>query len=92
MEYLYEIAKVLDPKSQARKLAAIKQFFNYMVLGNYLEIHPAEAIENPKYSRKIPDTLSSDEIDSLIEHIDFPKHKPTEIKLLSNASTHVASV
>lgn len=73
LEYLYEIAKVLDPKSQARKLAAIKQFFNYMVLRNYVEIHPAEAIESPKYSRKIPDTLSIDEIDSLIEHIDFSK-------------------
>ncbi|MGB0776665.1 MAG: tyrosine recombinase [Flavobacteriaceae bacterium] len=69
--YLYEIAKVLDPKTQARKLSSIRQFYKYLILNNTIESNPCESIESPKYSRKIPDTLSTDEIDQLIDAIDY---------------------
>jgi len=69
--FLYEIAKLLDPKTQARKLSSIRQFYNYLIINNFLEINPCESIESPKFSRKIPDTLSIEEIDQLVDSIDY---------------------
>lgn len=61
----------LNEKSQARFISAIRTFFKYLLLENEIESNPAELIELPKISRKLPDILSIEEIENLIESIDL---------------------
>ena len=71
--FVYTIAKNIGPRSQARIISGLKGFFNYLVFEDYREDNPMELIETPKIGRKLPDTLSTDEIDELISAIDLSK-------------------
>ncbi|MEN8816639.1 MAG: site-specific tyrosine recombinase XerD [Nonlabens sp.] len=68
--YVYELAKTVQPRSQARAISSLKAFFEYLILERYREDQPMTLIEAPKIGRKLPDTLSTKEIDSLINSID----------------------
>ncbi|WP_124981082.1 site-specific tyrosine recombinase XerD [Nonlabens xiamenensis] len=68
--YLYSLAKTVQPRSQARNLSSLKAFFNYLMLEGYRDDHPLELMESPKIGRKLPDSLSTKEIDSMIQAID----------------------
>jgi len=57
--------------SQARILSGIKAFFKYLVVDEYITTSPAELIESPHMERKIPDILSTSEIDKLKAALDF---------------------
>lgn len=72
-QFIYETAKVVNPRSQARIISGLKSFFNYMVFEDYREDNPLDLIESPKIGRKLPDTLSESEINKLIENIDLSK-------------------
>ncbi|EAS20078.1 tyrosine recombinase XerD [Flavobacteria bacterium BBFL7] len=69
-DYIYELAKNVSSRSQARALSSLKVFFNYLILEDYRKDNPLELIESPKIGRKLPDTLSTQEIDALINSID----------------------
>ncbi|MEP0674911.1 MAG: site-specific integrase, partial [Nonlabens ulvanivorans] len=69
-DYIYELAKNVSARSQARALSSLKAFFNYLILEDYRKDNPLELIESPKIGRKLPDTLSTSEIDTLINSID----------------------
>ncbi|WP_298481027.1 site-specific tyrosine recombinase XerD [uncultured Maribacter sp.] len=72
-QFVYEIAKVVNPRSQARIISGLKSFFFYLVFEDYRPDNPLELIESPKIGRKLPDTLSEKEINTLIEAIDLSK-------------------
>ncbi|WP_190808316.1 site-specific tyrosine recombinase XerD [Flagellimonas sp. S3867] len=72
-EFIYSIAKTVNPRSQARVISALKGFFNYLVFEDYRDDNPMDLIETPKIGRKLPDTLSIDEINDLINAIDLSK-------------------
>jgi len=72
-QFIYEIAKVVNPRSQARIISGLKSFFNYLVFEDYRSDNPMDLIESPKIGRKLPDTLSEDEINKLIQAIDLSK-------------------
>lgn len=59
--------------SQARMISGIKAFYKYLLLENIISQSPAELIDAPKTGRKLPDTLSVAEIDTLISLIDLSK-------------------
>jgi integrase/recombinase XerD len=61
----------LSARSQARVISGIKAFYNYLLIENLTDINPAELLESPKLGRKLPDTLSVDEIQQLIDAIDL---------------------
>ena len=63
----------MSPSSQARMLSGIKAFFRYLMLEDLISEDPSALIQSPKLSRKLPDTLSLIEINSLIEAIDLSK-------------------
>lgn len=69
-DYIYYLAKTVQPRSQARSISSLKAFFSYLILENYRKDQPLDLIEAPKTGRKLPDTLSTDEIDQLITAID----------------------
>ncbi|MGW9685886.1 site-specific tyrosine recombinase XerD [Flagellimonas sp. 2504JD1-5] len=71
--FVYEIAKTVNPRSQARAISCLKGFFNYLVFEDYRPDNPMDLIETPKIGRKLPDTLSIDEINDLIGAIDLSK-------------------
>ncbi len=70
-QFIYSVAKEVNPRSQARIISGLKSFFNYLVFEDYRNDNPLELIEPPKTGRKLPDTLSLEEIDALIENIDL---------------------
>ena len=70
-EFIYTIAKDVNPRSQSRIISGLKGFFNYLIFENYRETNPLELIESPKIGRKLPDTLALEEIDQLIKAIDL---------------------
>ncbi len=72
-QFIYTIAKEVNPRSQSRIISGLKGFFNYLVFEEYRKINPLELIESPKIGRKLPDTLSIEEIDLLIATIDLSK-------------------
>jgi integrase/recombinase XerD len=61
----------LSPRSQARIISGIKGFYKYLLLENLVSDDPTELLELPKIGRKLPDTLSPEEVDSLIDAIDL---------------------
>ncbi|MDO6518917.1 site-specific tyrosine recombinase XerD [Zobellia uliginosa] len=72
-QFVYQVAKTMNPRSQARIISGLKSFFNYLVFEDYRDDNPMDLIESPKIGRKLPDTLSEDEINALIEAIDLSK-------------------
>lgn len=68
---LYELAKYINPRSQARVISGWRGFFDYLIVEDYREDNPMELIEAPKIGRKLPETLSLKEIDQLIAAIDL---------------------
>ena len=69
LQAIYEMG--LDAKSQARILSGIKAFFKYMVLEGLMEHSPARRLEGPKLKRTLPDTLSYEEIQLILDHMDL---------------------
>jgi integrase/recombinase XerD len=74
-EFIYSISKTVNPKSQARILSGLKSFFSYLIFEDYRSDNPLELIESPKTARKLPDTLTLDEIDQLIAAIDLSSNE-----------------
>jgi integrase/recombinase XerD len=72
-QFIYTISKELNARTQARILSGLKAFFNYLIFEDYRNSNPMELIESPKIARKLPDTLSINEIDKLIQAIDLSK-------------------
>lgn len=65
----------LSARSQARIVSGVKQFFEFLILENYLVHNPAELLGPPKIGRKLPEVLSIEEIDQLIASIDLSKNE-----------------
>lgn len=72
-QFIYDIAKIVNPRTQARIISGLKGFFTYLVFEDYREDNPMDLIETPKIGRKLPDTLSEEEINDLINAIDLSK-------------------
>lgn len=53
--------------SVARKVAAVKSFFNYLHANNIVEDNPTTEIDSPKVKKRLPKTLSSGEVEKLLE-------------------------
>ena len=70
-QFIYEVAKNLNPRSQARIISGLRSFFDYLVFEEYRNTNPTDLLETPKIGTKLPDTLSQDEIDALIDAIDL---------------------
>ena len=69
-EFVHQIAGTLQPRSQARIISGLRGFFDYLVLEQYRKGNPMELIEAPKLGRKLPDTLSPEEMIGLISSVD----------------------
>lgn len=72
-QFIYELAKKANARSQSRIISGLRSFFNYLIFEDYREDNPLELIESPKIGMKLPDTLALEEINNLIDAIDLSK-------------------
>lgn len=66
---LYDMG--LSGSSQARIISGLKSFFSYLVEENMIDINPMSLIVAPETKRHIPEVLSYEEIESMINSIDL---------------------
>lgn len=69
LEYINELG--MSAYSQARIISGVKAFYKYLVFEEVIENDPTLLIESPKLGRKLPDTLSYHEIETLLDAIDL---------------------
>ncbi|UFH35578.1 site-specific tyrosine recombinase XerD [Flavobacterium acetivorans] len=74
-QFVYTISSQVNARSQARIISGLKSFFGYLIFEDYRVDNPLELIEAPRTGRKLPDTLSVDEIDVLIQAIDLSSNE-----------------
>ena len=74
-QFIYAISKEVNARSQARIISGLKSFFSYLIFEDYRTDSPMELIEAPRLGRKLPDTLSVQDIDNLIAAIDLSKNE-----------------
>lgn len=72
----------MTASSQARVLSGIKAYYKYLQLEDILKIDPSAMIETPKLGRKLPDTLSLDEINIMLDSIDLSTPEGTRNKAI----------
>jgi len=69
LEHINELG--MSAYSQARILSGLKAFYKYLLFEELIEKDPTSLIEGPKIGRKLPDTLSYPEIETLLEAVNL---------------------
>lgn len=69
-EFIYQISSSISARSQARLISGLRSFFDYLIFEDYRTDNPTDLIESPKLGKKLPDTLSQDDIDAIFSRID----------------------
>jgi len=69
--FIYDSSKKANPRSQARLLSGLRNFFDYLIFDGKRKDNPTNLIESPKIGRKLPDFLSTAEIDAILSVIDL---------------------
>jgi integrase/recombinase XerD len=67
----------LEVRSQARMVSGIKTFYKYLLMEDIIAASPAELIEAPKLTKKMPEVLSYHEIQRMLEAIDLSEPQGT---------------
>lgn len=72
-KFIYDVSSSINARSQSRLISGLRSFFDYLVFENYRKQNPMELIESPKTGRKLPDIISTEEVDRIIRAIDLGK-------------------
>ncbi len=73
-DFIVEISDLgIHPRSQARIISSIKSFYKFLIYKDFIENDPTTMLESPKIGFRLPQVLSVEEIDKLIEMIDLSK-------------------
>ena len=70
-QFIYQQSKSVSANSQARRISAIKSFFNFLIFEKLRANSPADLIEGPKLGRKLPVTLNLMEIEKILLGIEL---------------------
>lgn len=60
-------------RTLARIISGIKSFFHWLIHEDYIDADPTQLLEGPRVGRKLPEVLSIEEIDAMIDAIDMTK-------------------
>lgn len=63
----------VNPRTQARAISGIKSFYRFLLIEEVIENDPTTLLESPKIGRRLPDVLTEDEINQLIEAVDLSR-------------------
>ena len=81
--YIQSLSKDgLNPRSIARKISSIKNFYKFLVSENIISSNPLIFINLPKYAKSLPNYLTVEEITKLLESL---KIKPSIENIRLNA-------
>jgi len=80
VQYIHKLG--LNDRSQARIISGVKAFYKYLLMEDVMNHDPTELLEGPKLSRKLPDTLSIDEINAVISSLDLSTPEGTRNKAM----------
>lgn len=69
LEYLCNID--INSRSQARIISGIKAFYRFLIYSDVIEKDPTELIDSPKIEMHLPDVLSVEEINNILNSIDL---------------------
>ena len=73
-QFIYTQSKIIGTRSQSRLISSIKKFFHFLEIEKLIEENPTDELEYPKIGLKIPETLTTVEIDSLINYFKNSKN------------------
>ena len=93
-EYLKKLNN-LDSSSISRNITSINNFYNYLIVNKYIKNNPCEFIDRPKLKKRIPNVLTTDEVDKLldIELIDmFDYRNKAMLELMYSAGLRVSEI
>ena len=66
--YLHSVAKqMMSPKTQARRLSAIHEFYRFLYSEDIIKKNPADYLQAPKTGKSLPKYLTEKEINALID-------------------------
>jgi len=68
-EFLYATSGKIKSRSQSRQISSLKSFFGYLVFENIIKTSPIDIIDTPKIGRKLPQTLTNNEVNLILESI-----------------------
>ena len=72
--FLASLADIgVHARSQARILSSIRSIYGFLQLDGYIENDPTETLRSPKIGMHLPDVLTLQEIDDIINAIDLSK-------------------
>ncbi len=71
IDWLNELC--IAPSTQARIISGIKAFYSYLYIDEQISINPTELLDAPRYTRKLPDVLTNEEVEAIIQAIDLSK-------------------
>lgn len=74
-EFIRYLSKDVSPSTQSRIISGIKSFYEYLLFEKLIKSNPLAEIEQPKTQRKLPDTLSIDEINLMVSKIEKNKNE-----------------
>lgn len=64
----------INKRSQARRLSALKSFFKWLMMEGMIEENPCDMTDAPKLGTYLPDVLSVEEVEAVMEAIDTSTH------------------
>ena len=64
---------MISPRTQARTISGIKSFYKFLLIEEVVENDPTTLLESPRIGRKLPEVLTDEEINKLIDAIDDTK-------------------
>ncbi len=68
--------------SQARVISGLRSFFSFLIVENYIDSDPCELVRTPKLGRKLPEVLTNEDIEKIINAIDLSKSDGERSKAL----------
>ncbi len=71
LAYLYDLN--FSARSQARIISGLKAFYKFLILENEIDASPVELLTTPRLTRKLPDTLTIEEVEDLMRSVDRSK-------------------
>lgn len=73
--FLYEAG--LNDSSQSRIISGIRAFYKFLLMEDLIDNDPSQLLDLPKLRRKLPDTLSFEEVDAILQAVDMSTNEGT---------------
>ena len=72
-DFITSISEILSETSQSRIISAIKSFYKFLLIENLIQTDPSENLVSPKIGRKLPNVLTIEEINLIINSVESNK-------------------